>query len=161
MAAVDYFLKIKDIPGESADSKHKDEIDVLSFSWGATNSGTMAFGGGGGAGKVSYQDFHFSMRTCKATPKLMLNCSNGTHISECIFIARKAGKEQQEFLKITFGDVLISSYQLGGSQGEMLGGDSVSFNFTKVTVDYRPQKADGNLDGPVSMNWSVKENKGS
>lgn len=160
MASVDYFLKIKDIAGESADSKHKDEIDVLSFSWGAQNSGTMSFGGGGGAGKVSYQDFHFSMRTCKATPKLMLKCSNGEHISEATFIARKAGKEQQEFLKILFNDIIISSYQLGGSQGDMLGGDSVAFNFSKVTVDYRPQKADGTLDGPVSMNWSVKQNEG-
>lgn len=160
MAAVDYFLKIKDIPGESQDAKHKDEIDILSWSWGASNAGTMAHGGGGGAGKVSMQDFHFTMRVNKATPKLILAMSNGTHIPECLLTLRKAGKEQQEFLKIRFTDVLISNYQTGGSGGEMEGTESCAFNYAQIDYEYRAQKKDGTLDGPVPFKWNVKTNVG-
>ncbi|MGI9034799.1 MAG: Hcp family type VI secretion system effector [Pyrinomonadaceae bacterium] len=161
MASVDYFLKIAGIQGESQDAKHKDEIDVMSWSWGATNAGTMAHGGGGGAGKVSMQDFHFTMRVNKATPKLALAMSNGTHIPECLLTLRKAGKDQQEFLKIKFSDVLISSYLTSGSGGEMEGSESCSFNYSKIEYEYRPQKKDGTLDGPVTFNWSVKTNTGA
>ena len=76
--AVDVFLKIKGIPGESADSKHKGEIDVLSYSWGISQTGTMSYGGGGGAGKANFSDFSFMMRMNKATPKLMQACANGS-----------------------------------------------------------------------------------
>src|SRR5215510_1551623 len=99
MAAVDYFLKIDSVEGESQDATHKAEIDVLSWSWGESNSGTMAFGGGGGAGKVSMQDFHFTMNVNKSTPALMQGCANGTHFPTAVLTCRKAGKEQQEFLK--------------------------------------------------------------
>ncbi len=74
----------------------------------------MAYGGGGGAGKVSMQDFHFSMRVCKASPKLLLHCANGEHIPTAVLIARKAGKTQQEYLKIKFTDLLVSSYSTAG-----------------------------------------------
>src|SRR5262245_38880290 len=113
MAAVDYFLKIKGIDGESADGKHKGEIDVESWSWGETQSGTGQFGGGSGAGKVQMQDFHFVMKMNKATPKLMLACASGEHIADALLTCRKAGKDQQEFLKIKFTDLLVSSYQSG------------------------------------------------
>src|SRR5438445_6712866 len=77
MAAVDYFLKIDGIPGESADAKHKDEIQVLKYRCRYSKHGTMSFGGGGGAGKVQMQDFHFNMHTNKASPKLFLACADG------------------------------------------------------------------------------------
>ena len=120
MAAVDYFLKIADIEGESTDDAHGGEIDVLSWSWGETNSGTHAGGGGGGAGKVQMQDFHFTMKVNKATPKLFLACATGQHIPEATLTCRKAGTEQQEYLKIKFKDLLISSYQTGGSAGDVV-----------------------------------------
>ena len=90
MAQVDYFLKLDGIPGESVDSKHKDEIDIMSFSFGETQTGT-ALGGGGGAGKVQMQDFHFTMRTSKASPKLFLACASGEHIKDGILVGRRAG----------------------------------------------------------------------
>src|SRR5262252_6314875 len=114
MAAVDYFLKIEGIDGESFDSKHKGEIDIHSWSWGATQQGAHAAQGGGGAGKVSMQDFHFTMNVNKATPKLMLACASGEHIPKAVLTCRKAGKEQQEYLKVTLTDLLISSFQTGG-----------------------------------------------
>src|SRR2546421_7469227 len=98
MALVDYFLKIEGIQGESPDAKHKDEIQVLSFSFGASQHGTMAFGGGGGAGKVQMQDFHYMMNVNKASPKLFLACATGDHIASAALVCRKAGKEQQEYL---------------------------------------------------------------
>src|ERR1035437_3532731 len=102
MAAVDYFLKIDGIEGEAQDKTHKNEIQLESFSWGETNAGTMAAGVGGGSGRVAMQDFHFVMKTNKASPKLMLACATGEHIKNGILTCRKAGKEQQEYLKYTF-----------------------------------------------------------
>ena len=105
MAAVDYFLKIDGIQGESRDDRHKDEIDIESFSWGETQSGTFAVGGGGGAGKVSMQDFHFTMPVNKASPALFLACAQGDHIKNAILTCRKAGRDQREFMKVTMNDV--------------------------------------------------------
>jgi type VI secretion system secreted protein Hcp len=160
MAQVDFFLKIDGIPGESHDSKHKGEIDVETWSWGESQSGTMSHGGGGGAGKVSMQDFAFTMRVNKASPKLILACASGTHIKSALLTVRKAGGKQEEFLKYTFTDVLISSYNTHGDQGSPVPMEHVTFNYTKMQVEYAEQKKDGGLEGYVSANWSVKENKG-
>jgi type VI secretion system secreted protein Hcp len=160
--AVDYFLKIDGIAGESRDSKHKDEIELQSFSWGAhqvTPQAGAGGGGGGGAGKVSMQDFHFVMRTNKASPKLFLACASGQHLKSGVLTARKAGKDQQEFLVYKFTDLLVSGYQTGGSEGSDEPVDQVSFNFAKVQLDYRPQNPAGQLGGAVNAGWDVKANK--
>ena len=140
MAAVDYFLKINGIPGESTDDKHKDEIDIESWSWGETNSGSHAYGGGGGAGKVAMEDFTFTMRVNKASPKLFLACATGQHIPDALLICRKAGKQQQEYLKIKFTDLLVSSYKTGGSPSDVVPTDQIAFNFAKLEISYAPQK---------------------
>jgi len=158
--AVDYFLKIDGIKGESQDAKHKDEIDVESWSWGATQQGTHAGGGGGGAGKVNMQDFSFVMTANKASPLLMFACANGEHIKSALLTCRKAGKEQQEYLKIKLYDLLVSSYQTGGSSGAVVPTESISLNFSKVEHEYYPQKADGSLDAKVLKHWDLKTNKG-
>ncbi len=160
MAAVDYFLKIDGIDGESKAHGHIGEIDVESWSWGESQSGTHSAGGGGGAGKVVMQDFHFVMKVNKATPKLILACAGGDHIKKAVLTCRKAGKEQQEFLKITFTDLLISSYQTGGSGGsDIVPTDQISFNYSKIEYAYREQKVDGTLDGPININWDLKAGK--
>lgn len=161
MAAVDYFLKIDGIPGESPDNKHKDEIQLESWSWGETQSGTYASGGGGGAGKVQMQDFHFTMKMNKASPKLMLHCADGSHITKAVLTCRKAGKEQQEYLKVEFSDLLISSYQTGGAEGSALVPiDQISFNFAKIKFEYAPQKGDGLLGSPIITTYDLKLMKG-
>jgi len=160
MAVADYFLKINGIPGESQDHKHKDEIHVNSWSWGESNSGTHSAGGGGGAGKVSMQDFHFTMFVNKATPKLLLACAKGEHIKDATLTCRKAGKEPQPFLVYKFYDLLISSYQTGGSDGSnTVPMESVSFNYSKIEVTYKEQKPDGSLGGAVEAKYNLKENK--
>ena len=160
MAAVDYYLKIDTIKGESKDSKHKDEIDLESWSWGETNSGSQSAGGGGGAGKVSMQDFHFVMKVNKASPELLLSCAEGRHIKEAILVCRKAGKDQQEYLKITMSDLLVSSFQTGGSAGsDEVPNDQISLNYSKIQYEYKEQKTDGTLGGAVKTGWDLKTNK--
>jgi type VI secretion system secreted protein Hcp len=158
VAAVDYFLKIDGIPGESQDSKHKGEIELESFSWGATQAGSLGAAGGVGAGKVQMQDFHFVMTVNKASPKLFLACASGQHLKQATLVARKAGKAQQEFLVYKFTDVLVSSYQSAGA-GESVPMDSVSLNFGKIEFEFRPEKPDGSLAPPAGAGWDVKKNK--
>ena len=159
--AVDYFIKFDGIKGESTDAKHKDEIDVEAWSWGESNVGGAGHAGGGAAaGKVSMQDFHFTMRFNKASISLMKACATGQHIKEATLSARKAGKEQQEYLTIKFNDVLVSSYQTGGSEGgDNVPTDQVSFNFVKIDVEYKPQKADGSLEAGLHFKYDIKANK--
>lgn len=162
MASVDYYLKLDGIPGESTDSKHKGEIDLESWSWGQTNKGNHTAGSGGGAGKVEMQDFHFTMKINKASPKLFLACATGQHIKEALLTCRRAGKDQQEYLKIKFTELLVSSFQTGGSGGEgVVPTDQIALNFGKIEISYAPQKGDGTLDSPVVHNYSPKENKGA
>jgi type VI secretion system secreted protein Hcp len=160
MAVVDFFLKIDGIDGESHDAKHKGELELSSWSWGEQQSGSHAAGGGGGAGKVSMQDFRFVCTVNKASPKLMLACATGEHIKKAVLTCRKAGKEQQEYLKILLSDLLVSSYQTGGPQGgNILPTDQVSINYTKIEFEYKPQKPDGTLDAAVKAGYDVKANK--
>lgn len=160
MAAVDYFLKLDGIDGESQDNKHKNTIDIDSFSWGANQTGTHAGRGGGGAGKVAFQDFHFTMSINKASPKLMLACATGQHIKSGCLISRKAGGKQEEYLKVTFTDLLVSSFQTGGSaHGDVVPTDQISLNFSKIEFEYKEQKPDGTLGGTVKTGYDLKANK--
>lgn len=156
--AVDYFLKIDGVDGESTDKAHKGEIDVMSWSWGESNSGSSSAGGGGGAGKVSMQDFHFVMQFNKASPKLILACATGEHVKEATLVCRKAGGDQQEYMKIKMSELIISSYQTGGSAGDVIPVDQIALNFSKIEVEYKPQKADGSLDSPVKTGYDLKKN---
>jgi type VI secretion system secreted protein Hcp len=160
--AVDMFLKLDGIPGESTDAKHKDEIVLESFSWGEANTGHGAAGGGGGAGKVSMQDFHFTAKLNKATPLLMLHCANGNHIKTGVFTVRKAGVESKEggfeFLTYKFNGVTITSVQEAGAAADYPL-DSVSFAFQKIDVTYKPQLPDGAAGPPVEFAWDLLANK--
>lgn len=157
--AVDYFLKIDGIPGESRDAKHKGEIELESFSWGATNEPAPGVGGGAGAGKVAIQDLHVVKKIDKASPRLFLACASGQHHKEAVLTARKAGQAQQEYLIIKLGDVVVTSFQTGGSEASETPHDSVSFDFGRIELQYRPQKADGSLDAAIKAGWDVKKNK--
>ena len=157
--AIDYFLKIDGISGESLDSKHKGEIQVESWSWGESNPAQPGGGGGGGAGKVQMQDLAFTTRFSKASPQLILACASGKHFKDAVLTARKAGKGQQEFLTFSLSDVLVSAYQTAGAGGDVLPGDSVSLNFSKIQVEYKPQNPDGSLGSSIKAGWDVKQNK--
>lgn len=154
-AHVDFFIKIDSIEGESEDAKHAKEIEVHSWSWGESQPGTFAMGGGGGAGKVAMNDLTFMCTTGKASPKLMAACATGQHIKEATLTARKAGGGQQDYFTIKLSDVMVSTYQIAGSSEVPI--DSVSLNFAKIEVEYKPQKKDGGLDSPVKFGYDLKK----
>jgi len=158
-AAVDMFLKIDGVEGESTDKAHGKEIDVLSWSWGASQSGSMAMGGGGGAGKVSMQDFTFTKSLDKSSPKLFEALATGQHLKEAKLVLRSAGGSQLEYLVITFSDVLISSYSTGGSSGDDRPTESVSLNFAQIKMSYVEQNADGRAGTATEFGWDLKANK--
>lgn len=159
MAVVDYFLKIAGIDGESTDIAHKGEIDIESWAWGEFQAGGPAAGGGAGAGKVSMNDFSFVMKLNKASPKLFLACAQGEHIKSAWLTARRAGGKQTDyFLKWSFADVLVSSYQTGGSESAGPS-EQVSFRFSKIEVEYKGQKPDGSLSPSIKAGWNLKMNK--
>ena len=107
------FLKIDSIAGESTDAKHKDEIEIESFSWGVSNTSGGAVGGGGGAGKAQFDDITFVARTSKASPKLFLAAAGGQHLKQALLTMRKSGEQSAEFYKVTLQDVLVSSFENG------------------------------------------------
>jgi type VI secretion system secreted protein Hcp len=145
----DYFLKIATIPGESQDSKHKGEIDVLSFSWGVSE-GSNPGGARGGASKPAMSDFSIVKIVDSATPKLMQAVCQGQHISEAHFTGRKSGGEQFEYLRIKLTDVLISNVSTGGSSGDQVPLEQVSFSFGSSTITVFRQDASGRPSGEES-----------
>lgn len=158
--AVDTFLKLGDIKGEATDDKHKGEIEVLSWSWGASQQGTFGSGGGGGAGKVTVSDIVFTKFMDKASPLLFLHCATGKHIPSAQLTLRKAGEQQLEYHKVILTDVLISSYQSGGSGGgDERPVDNIALNFGKIEIEYSPQNEKGTLEAAVKSGYDLKLNK--
>ena len=156
--ASDIFAKIGDIKGESLDDKHKDEIEVLSFSWGMTNHAPMSSGGGVGAGKATFQDLSIVHRIDKASPQLMKACATGTHLKEATITQRKAGKGQQDFLVIKMNDIIITSVTDGSAAGEG-GSETVSLAFAKIELQYKAVKSDGSFDAGIFFKYDLKANK--
>jgi type VI secretion system secreted protein Hcp len=159
VAQVDYFLKITDIKGESTDSKHSAEIELESWSLGASNSASFSSGGGGGSGKVVLQDLHIVKKYDTASVPLFVACATGKHHTKAELVCRKAGGKQEEFLKITLTDVLVSSYQSGGSgHSDILPMDQVALAYSKIEFAYKAQKEDGSLGGEAVGGWDQKKN---
>jgi type VI secretion system secreted protein Hcp len=157
-ASADYFLKIEGVDGESTDDKHKGEIQIESWSWGASNSGSMSMGGGGGAGKATFQDFHFSHKVDKSSPLLFQAMATGEHLKQVVLTVRKSGGEQTEYLTYTFTDALISSWSASGSSSVTLPIEEVSFNFSKIEMEYKPMAAAGTVEASVKASWDLKSN---
>jgi type VI secretion system secreted protein Hcp len=156
--AVDMFMKIDTVDGESRDKVHKKEIDVLAWSWGISNSGSAHVGGGAGAGKANVQDISFTKWVDSSTPKLLLACCDGKHFANATLVVRKAGEKPVEYIKIKIEEVLITSISTGGSGGEDRLTENVTLNFAKVSVDYVPQDEKGAAGTAIPMAWSIAEN---
>ena len=174
--AFDAFLKLDGIKGESRDQKHKDEIELVSFSWGETNAGVRFGGGGGGAGRVTFQDFHFTHRVDKATPLLVFACASGQHIANATLTCRRPSAQggegaaaaaaavpapgPGEFLIYQMTNVLITSFaDAGVSADEDRPIESISFNFQALQIEYTPQNADGASGSPITRGWDVRRNQ--
>jgi len=147
MADSDFYLQIDTIVGEADAVGFEKQMQIASWSFGASNSGSASYGSGLGSGKVSLQDFSFMITHGKASPQLFLACAKGNHIPTAILSCRKTGGGGSPFtyLKITFEDLVISSRQISGSNGGGIPYDSISFNFTKIKEEYFLQKPDGSV----------------
>jgi type VI secretion system secreted protein Hcp len=158
--ALDMFLKIATIDGETTDKAKKatKEIDILAWSWGVSNSGSMHAAGGGGSGKANFQDISITKYVDSASHALLLACATGEHFATAKLTVRKAGKTQIEYINIDMTDVLITSVSTGGSGGEDRLTENVSLNFAKVKFAYTPQKDDGTAGTPLPMTYDIAAN---
>ena len=157
--AADFILEIDGIKGESIDSKYPGTLEISSFSWGETNTGSFSMGTGGGGGKCSMQDFHFTTQLSSASPLLMEACTTGKHIGKATLRVRKQGGEQLVYYTWKFEDLIISSFQTGGSDGSPLPQEQVSFNFAKIEVEYKPQDDKGKLGSPTIFKYDQRAKK--
>jgi type VI secretion system secreted protein Hcp len=155
--ATDMFLKLDDIKGESNDSKHKGEIEVVSWSWGAAQLGSSHGGGGSGTGKVQISDLTITKFVDRSTPVLFQMCASGKAIKTGVLTCRKAGGTPLEYLKITFNQALISHVSYGAGADDRIP-ETVTFNFAQVQYDYVPQKADGSADATVTTKYDISGN---
>lgn len=156
--SVDMFMKIAGIPGEARDAKHKGEVDVLAWSWGMSQSGTTHTGSGGGAGKVNVQDLSFTKYVDKASPLLMLFCSNGKHVTDATLVVRKAGETPVEYMTIKMIDAIVTSVSTGGSGGEDRLTENVTLNFASVEYTYIEQTTTGAEGDKPAYKWKIAEN---
>ena len=160
---IDLFLKLDGIDGESTDARHRNEIELLSYSWGETQLVLQSGGGGGGGGsasKVQMQDLHCALHTCIATPKLMLAVATGKHLKHAMLSVRRAGKTPLEFMQWTLGDIRVSSYQTAAEHASGFPPtDQLSLHFNTLTLAYHPQLADGSLGTAIKAGWDVAKNK--
>jgi type VI secretion system secreted protein Hcp len=161
--AIEYFLKIEGVDGESQAKGHEAWIEVTDWSWSESQSATHAVGGGDGAGRVSMQDFNFHMYHCKASPKLMEACASGQHFGSATLVGRKpTGDHQSVFLTFKYSGVLVSSYSTGGGNGDnKLPVDEIALNFAKIEHEYKEQQATGIMAGGVKGSWDLKLNRRS
>ena len=143
MARLDAFLKLGDLKGESPVEGFEEQIQVLSWSWGMSQTGTTHLGTGGGAGKVNVQDMAVTHYMDTASPSIVQACCNGKHFPEAIMTLRKAGENPLEYLTLTLSDVIITSVSDGGSEGEERNTENFTLNFGKFKYSYQPQDNKG------------------
>src|SRR6516225_9327622 len=156
--ALDMFLKLDGVKGESKDKVHTNEIDVLAWSWGMSNSGTAHVGGGAGSGKVSVQDLSFTKYVDSSSPNLMLNCCNGKHFTGALLTVRKCGGKEVEYIKVKMQTVCITNVTTEGTGAEDRLTENVTLNFAKVSLDYTPQKDDGSGGTAIPFGWDIAAN---
>lgn len=158
--ASDYFLKIDGIKGESTDQKHKESIALDSFSWGLSNAGSFASGGGAAGRKATFQDFHFVKRADTTSPQLMLACASGKHYQKVeLFVREAATRKSLDYMKISLENVMVSSFQQSGAGGDLVPTDQFSLNFAKIEYSHAQQNRDGTLGKPVVAGWDLATNK--
>lgn len=158
--AIDAFLKLEGVKGESVDKAHPGTIDVMSWSWGVSQEGSSHRGTGGGAGKVNVQDFNITKFVDRATPVLIQACCTGQHYDKAELFVRKAGGEPLDYLVFTLEDVLISSVTTSGNNGDEVVLETIGFNFGRVKVAYQPQNAKGGKEGgAIEAGYNIATNE--
>jgi type VI secretion system secreted protein Hcp len=157
--ATDMTLKITGIEGESQKDGHTNEIDVLSFSFGATQSGTAHVGFGSGGGQANVQDLTVTKYVDKASPLLFFNCVTGAHIEQAVLSIRRAGGKPLDYMVVTLKQVVVTSVSTGASGTDDRVQETISLNFSEITHQYTPQNKDGSGLGPIIKKYSVSQGK--
>ncbi len=157
--AIDIYLKVDGVTGESKDSNHKNWIDVLSFNWGATQPGNMSVGGGGGTGKVNYKDLQIQALIDKATPAILKYCSSGKHVTKVELSICKAGGSQIEYSRIVLEDVLVTLTDFSGVGHTDTIVVNYAFQASKVNLSYWEQSDSGTRGAESKAGWDIKQNK--
>lgn len=157
--AIDTFLKLGALKGESQVKGFEDQIQVLAWSWGMSQTGTTHHGTGGGAGKVNVQDLSFTHYVDSSSPPLMLACCKGTHYEEATLTMRKAGGDPLPYLVIKLKDIIVTSISGGGSGGEDQQTENVTLNFAAFEVSYQPQDNKGaKKGGAIEIKYDIAKN---
>ena len=154
--AMSIFARIGVIKGESRDARHKDQVDVLAWSWGVSHSGAAHPGAGAGAGKASFRDLSFTHRVDKASPLLMKACATGERLSDATITVRRVGEQQQDHLVVTMTDVIVTSVATSVSADGDAGIEEVALTFAKVDLEYIPQRPDGAPDAGIHFVYDVR-----
>lgn len=158
-AAGELFLKLDNVLGESREPGHVGEIDVLSFSFGASQTGVREAGGRASARRSSLSPIAIVKQVDKSSPKLFLACATGVHFKDAVLTISTGGDKPFEYLVITMSDVLISSYQVGTSEGAGPATESISFSYSKIEYRYIPRNDAGEPLQPVVVTFDVLKNK--
>ncbi len=156
--ASDMFLKLDKVPGESQAKGFEGQIDIASFSWGVSNPSTTHLGGGGGAGKASFSDMSFTHLVDKSSPTLMNRCADGGHLATAILTVRKQGGTPLDYYVIKLTDVLVSSVQHSGADGNGIPMESFSLNFPQIEFAYKEQDNKGAQKSIVEFKWNIAKN---
>ncbi|MDN3719130.1 type VI secretion system tube protein Hcp [Roseibium salinum] len=139
---------------------HKDKIDVLSWSWGASQSGTTHMGGGSGSGKAHFQDLSITKFVDKSTPVLLQHLSTGKHIAKGTLLVRKAaGDSPLEYIKIEMKDIIVTNLSTGGSGSDDRITESCTLNFGEYKYIYTEQKPDGSKGAAPEFAWDIAANE--
>jgi type VI secretion system secreted protein Hcp len=159
-AAVNMFLDINGIPGESTVTGHAGQVDVLAWSWGMSNPGTTHGAAGTGSAKANFQDLSVTKYVDKSSPLLMLHSANGALISTVTLYVESAngGANPVQIIKIVMSNVLVTSVSSGGSGGEDRLTENITLNFSKIEYDYSPVNPAGGVVTPISFAWDIQNN---
>jgi len=155
--AVDYFLKLDGIQGESSDDKHAGWIQIMSWSWGASQVSSVAGTGGSGAGKADLSDFSIMKYLDKASTPIFKALVTGTHIKTGNFEAVKAGAGGKPFFKVDFQELFVTSQQESASSE--IPTESVSFSYNQIKVEYSQQNEQGIVTTTGAVTYNTKTNK--
>lgn len=160
--ALEFYLKLDGIPGESSDSKHKEWIEVISFHLAIEQEGASRSGGGESTvGKAQFSDFSIVKRLDKSSPKLALTCANGQHIASAKMELCQATKDKHPYMKYNLYDVVVSSVKPSGQNtSNTLPLEEVSMRFSKIEWEYTPMDHTGKVTAATKANWNLKDNTG-
>ena len=156
-AATVYFLQIDGISGESTDRRHQDWIDIYSFSWGVKNSGSVGSGSGSSIGKAVFSPFSWTQQVDKSVPPMLVGVTSGKHYLNATLDVQQEGKTPFVFFQMSFDNVQLTALDIAGAGS--VPNVAAAFNYSKITMTYWPQKADGSLSSPVIGGWDLRSNK--